>query len=108
VITNDGEVFHYLFCTTNPLEIDFLGHLIQSSKPDGSIYFYFITVFHKPSMERILHITFIAKDCKMERTFYPQLHYFLSLMGFPFNWKYAPIDSLSCPKIPEAHFPYLF
>jgi hypothetical protein len=69
------------FHTANHPEIDLLGHLIQSSRPDGSIYFYFITVCHKPSMERILHITFVAKDCKMERTFYPQLHYFLNLMG---------------------------
>ena len=70
------------FHTTSHPEIDFLGNLIQSSRSGGSIYFYFITMCHKPSMERILHITFVAKNLKMERTFYPHLHYFLKLMGF--------------------------
>jgi hypothetical protein len=50
------------FHTATHPEIDFLGNHIHSSRPNGSIYFYFITVFHKPSMERILHITFVAKN----------------------------------------------
>jgi hypothetical protein len=70
------------FHTANHLEIDFLGNRIHSSRPDGSIYLCFITVCHKPSMERILHITFVAKNFKIEGAFYPHLHYFLNLMGF--------------------------